>query len=212
MKPNVVDMTGARFGMLSVIEYKGTSAASKRGGALWLCKCDCGASITVLADRLRKGERKTCGCSTQSLKYKKHGQSGKPAYVVWALMIRRCHRPASSSEKAIYMDRGITVCDAWRNSFSQFIADMGPRPKGSQIDRIDNAKGYSPDNCRWATTIEQGRNKRTNRLVSFDGKTQCVSAWAEQTGIKEMTLWKRINAGWTAQRALTEPVKHRSTN
>lgn len=122
---------------------------------------------------------------------------------IWHQMIRRCHNPMTH-EWAKYGGRGIAVCDAWRSDYRVFIADMGRRPSPQHsIDRIDNNKGYEPGNCRWATRIEQGRNRRDNRLVTIDGITKCATEWALDNGIPPKNVWRRVTKGWTIERAVT---------
>ncbi len=107
----------------------------------------------------------------------------------------------------VYKDRGITICDRWQ-SFASFLADMGPRPSPAHtIDRLDNALGYQPGNCRWATAKEQGQNRRDNIAVTHDGRTQTVELWAEETGITKAALYHRIERGWLVERALFTPVR-----
>ncbi len=121
-------------------------------------------------------------------------------------MIRRCTRP-NSRAYANYGGRGIRVCDRWL-TFENFIADMVQRPVGHSLDRIDNDGPYSPENCRWATDIEQHRNRRDNRLETFRGQTKTLAEWAEEFGIRYATLHSRITKqGWSFERALTEPVR-----
>jgi hypothetical protein len=198
------DLTGVRFTMLTVLSPTPRQAGDARG-TYWLCQCDCGAQIRVTRESLVRGYRKTCGCSSLKIRHRTHGKSKTPTYAIWNLMMRRCHRPAHEQEARYYHDKGIRVCERWHD-FASFYADMGERPAGLTLERIDNTGNYEPGNCRWATTIEQGRNKSNSRLVTYQGKTQCVSAWAEETGIKEITLWFRINKGWPLERALTKPA------
>jgi hypothetical protein len=135
-----------------------------------------------------------------------HGLTESSVYQIWKLMMRRCHRPANAREAADYRDRGITVCDRWHN-VANFLADMGERPPGKQLDRIDNDKGYEPGNCRRVSWGEQQRNKRTTHLLTFRGKTQCLLDWANEMGINRMTLLKRVQAGWSTEDALTRSVR-----
>lgn len=123
-------------------------------------------------------------------------------------MIARCY---DSKDKSfhIYGGRGITVCKRWMADFNAFRADMGPRPKGATVERIDNDGPYSPENCKWATRTEQSRNTRRNKMISFSGKTLCLVEWAEQNGIKPNTLVRRFLAGWSIKQALTQPVRPR---
>lgn len=122
-------------------------------------------------------------------------------------MIQRCHTPGSKSFKD-YGARGIFVCDRWRYSFKNFITDMGRRPSaGYSIERIKNAIGYEPGNCKWATRREQGRNQRSNHLLTFCGETKVIADWAVKTGLLSATISYRVlKLGWTAERALTTPL------
>lgn len=119
-------------------------------------------------------------------------------------MLTRCHNPNSDGFEH-YGARGITVCDRWR-AFEPFLADMGARPDGTTIDRLDNSKGYEPGNCRWATMSEQENNKTNNVLVEAEGKTQTVMQWSQEKGIYYHTLLKRLQAGWSPDRALNNSV------
>lgn len=109
-----------------------------------------------------------------------------------------------------YGSRGISVCERWRESFARFCEDMGPRPKGTSIDRIDNNGNYEPANCRWATAKEQQRNRRSNVHITFNGRTQVMSAWAEEMGMNQLVLQGRIRKGWSIERALTAPLRKTS--
>lgn len=130
-----------------------------------------------------------------------HRMSHTPIYNCWRSMLARCENP-NQKDFARYGARGITVCNRWRN-FADFLADMGTKPDGMSIDRIDGSKGYSPENCRWATATEQANNKRSNVLVTFNGATATVAEWAQRVGLERKTLEYRIRAGWDASRALT---------
>jgi hypothetical protein len=126
---------------------------------------------------------------------------------VWKGILARCQNPNNAAYKN-YGGRGITVCERWQ-SFRNFIYDMGPRPKGLFIERIDNDLGYCPSNCKWATWHEQSRNRRNNRIIEFNGKSQCLADWAEETGINRNVIAKRLNTGWSIKRALTVPMTKR---
>jgi len=135
-----------------------------------------------------------------------HGASQTPEYMVWKNMKGRCNNPKNSVYKH-YGKRGITVCARWLTSFENFIIDMGARPSAlHQLDRIDVNGSYSPENCRWAAPTQNARNKRNNRLISYNGETLPLSAWAERTGIAYNTLRMRLEAGWEPERALTEKL------
>lgn len=124
-------------------------------------------------------------------------------------MIGRCHNPNSSGYSS-YGGRGITVCERWRD-FANFLADMGERPEGKTLDRIDGSLGYFPENCRWATVGEQNRNTRRNHNVTYNGETHCVSEWARRAGISHETLRGRLAKGWSMDRALTPYIHPEGT-
>jgi hypothetical protein len=138
--------------------------------------------------------------------YERHGhvrgRKRSATHYAWTNMISRCinkNRP----DYHRYGGRGITVCDAWRNSFSAFLADMGPRPDGTSLDRIDNNCGYEPGNCRWATKHEQMQNTSATRRISFRGETMGINAWASRLGINKQSLSDRLRRGWPLEKALT---------
>ncbi len=120
-----------------------------------------------------------------------HGLTKHPLYPVWNTMRQRCINPRS---KAFYKygARGITVCDRWRDSFAAFLHDMGERPEGCSIERIDNSGPYSPENCKWADRRQQASNKRNNIKITHEGKTLCLTAWAEEFGIPLTTIYRRV--------------------
>lgn len=134
----------------------------------------------------------------------KHGKYGTPIYRTWQRMGQRCNNP-NNRHYSGYGGRGITVCDRW-GRFENFYEDMGdkPTPKHS-LERIDNNKGYSPDNCKWATMAEQGSNRRDNRKYTYDGKTMTIAEWARELNISHAALTKRLNR-WSVGRALSEPL------
>lgn len=125
-----------------------------------------------------------------------------PTYRCWLDMKQRCNNPRSQQYKN-YGARGISVCDRWMESFDNFLLDMGEKPIALTIDRIDNSKGYSPDNCRWATKRDQSRNQRTTVLITFNGLTMCRRDWAKKTGLHETTIQYRMNAGWDIEDCLS---------
>lgn len=133
-----------------------------------------------------------------------HGMCGTRTFNIWAKMRARCTNPHSHNWD-YYGGKGIAVCERW-NTFSNFLADMGPCPGKLTIDRIDVEKGYEPGNCRWADMKQQSRNRTNNVRIEADGRLLCLSEWAEETGIGIGTLWWRYKAGWSANRILS-PVK-----
>lgn len=177
------------------------------------CKCDCGASVSVYVDNLRRGRTRSCGCLRAEMTRTRvltHGHtSGDKAtneYATWSSMLARCYN-VNNERFADYGGRGIAVCAQWHN-FEQFFADMGKRPANKSLDRKNNAGDYTPENTRWATGSQQGRNKRNNRYLTYQGRTLLLLEWAERVGIKRATLMSRLDLyGWSVARALTTPVR-----
>lgn len=192
-----IDLTGQRFGRLEVIEFAGFRVCSynkARREAVWHVRCDCGTNKTVAARTLRGGII-SCGCSRR-----KHGHSAgrrgtptSPTYRSWNSMMTRCYNQEHVHYHR-YGGRGIGVCNKWK-TFEGFLADMGERPHYKSLDRIDTDKGYSADNCRWASGITQARNRCNNRLVSFNGTTKFAVDWAKEFGVSPRTIWDRHMAG-----------------
>lgn len=152
------------------------------------------AKSQMSADRTKHGHHKRVdGKSKQS-----------KTYQCWRNMLNRCRNPNVPAWKN-YGGRGIAVCERWLD-FGNFLADMGERPEGMQIERIDNNGNYEPGNCRWANTGDQSRNRRVNKLATLNGVTQCISDWGVDLGIDESVIRHRIKAGWSDEEALTTPV------
>lgn len=199
------DLTGRRFGRLVAISLWGYDKFDK---VLWLCRCDCGKACSPTANKLTVGETRSCGClhdEAAGNRLRTHGGKGTRVYNVWASAKGRCSNPTDPVYKN-YGGRGITMCPAWRASFAQFLADMGPRPEGGTLDRIDNDGPYSPENCRWATRTEQCRNQRKTKRFTYRGESLTLGEWSARTKLAESALYYRIKeAGWTIERALTTP-------
>lgn len=199
----VKDLTGQRFGYLLVIRF---AEMGKDSHSRWVCRCDCGMEKIILRVNLGRGT-KSCGCHRRE-RNTTHGLYGTVEHKSWANMLMRCRNPNIPDAKH-YVLRGITVCDRWRK-FENFIADMGPKPSPKHtIERIDNDGNYEPENCKWATRAEQMRNIRSNHLLTFNGKIQCMAAWASETGISRRAILDRLNRGWAVERALTTSTKTR---
>jgi hypothetical protein len=206
--PAFIDIKGQKFGRLTVVERTGTNAGKQ---PIWLCRCECGGHAYVPSNALRGGKSKSCGCwnlevrrAVVVLRNTTHGGSKTPEYRTWRSINDRCHNPNDTCYEA-YGARGIAVCDRWRESFANFIADMGQKPTPKHtIDRIDGTKGYSPDNCRWATMLEQQNNRLNNHFIEAFGKRRPIMEWSRMTGIGRATIWNRIvRLGWSPEQALT---------
>lgn len=168
--PARVDLTGHKYARLTVLEM----VWGGRGGSSVRCRCDCGKEVTSLAYNVRNGNTRSCGCLSTEARIERgliqapimgaanrtHGMTGTKTYVAWQEARKRCHSPTNQRYE-YYGARGIVVCDRWRDSFENFLADMGECPIGLTLERLDNYKGYEPGNCVWATKEHQAQNKRT---------------------------------------------------
>lgn len=205
---------GDRYGRLVVTGYERRPftypSGKKEMKPFMHVRCDCGSERCVNRSSLKLGDSLSCGCLQRQLIVKRmstHGDAGRgkraPELGIWMSMKNRCESPLVNNY-ARYGGRGITVCDRWKYSYQNFLSDMGRKPTpGHSIDRIDNEKGYSPENCQWATTKEQQNNRRDNRKITFDGETKTLAQWAEYTKIGAHTISERLRIGWDVRRALT---------
>jgi hypothetical protein len=207
----VIDLMGKKFGRLTVISRADNS---KQGQAMWLCMCDCGTKHTVKSIILRRGISKSCGCLEIEARYtsqRTHGHTSSgtsPTFHSWAGMISRCTNEHHVSYPR-YGGRGISVTERW-HSFQNFLDDMGVKPDGFSLDRINNSLSYSPENCKWSDAIQQARNKSNNHLISHNGETKCLQEWADLLGISGSSLRCRLSSGWSIHDALT--TKKQSSN
>ncbi len=211
------DLTGQKFGRLTAIKHAGND---KHNHAMWLCKCDCGNEIIVVGYSLRNGVTKSCGCFQRenAIKVGKlnkihgHCQNNKSSktYESWHSMIQRCN---NSRHKAYnnYGGRGIKICKRWLK-FENFLEDMGECPLSLTLDKIDNNGNYRKENCHWTTMKNQERNRGNNHSITYDGRTQCLSAWAEEYHICPVLLRYRLNHGYSTEEALTIPVRRYKIN
>lgn len=188
------DITGQKFGRLTAVKYLGKSR--------WLCKCDCGNLTEVARGHLKTGHTKSCGClqrdPTTKKHYVTHDKSNTRLYTTYQGMKARCYRKSHKHYKD-YGGRGITICDAWLNDFMSFYnwaIDNGYR-EGLTIDRIDNNKGYSPDNCRFITHQEQQNNRRNNVYITYNSETKSINDWATELNVNVMTLYTRRFKNWS---------------
>lgn len=190
---------GERFGMWVVLAESGRNKQYHR---MVECLCDCGNIKRVNIENLKRGGSKSCGCQ----RGEEHGKSSTNTYFVWQAMKARCSNP-SNKQWADYGGRGIAVCPEWKNSFETFLSDMGDCPEKYCIDRIDNDKGYGPDNCKWVTRLENNSNKRNTILLEYNGEKLPLKTWANKIGMNHSTLRKRILLKkWDVDRAFNEPV------
>lgn len=188
---------GDRYGRLTII----SEAPNLNQYRKFFVECDCGTGKVVPLASMRSGKTKSCGClnrENQPMNTLKHGHGSRVkgasvTYITWASMLARCRNPKDRSYRH-YGGRGITVCERWY-VFENFLQDMGERPAGLSIDRIDNDKGYSPENCRWANAFQQVNNRRNTKRFTYKGKTQGLSEWAREIGIDRKTLESRIKSG-----------------
>lgn len=200
--PKLNDLTGRAFGKLTVIARSRTSKNKK---AVWECLCSCGSTIHAVGSDILSGHTASCGCyraernRSSSLA---HGMHASGTYRSWDAMKTRCTNPNVKSYQD-YGAKGITVCERWVHSFENFLADMGERPHGTTLDRIENSMGYEPGNCRWATKEIQQRNTTKNRFIEFNGERRTQAEWASLKGISQRTLSRRLNSGWSVLEALS---------
>ena len=207
----VYNLEGQKFGRLKVL-FLCKERHKSYGGKVWACQCECGKIAFGTTSALNSGDSVSCGCSKKDTKNalkhgyaKSKGHGGKtPEYNVWCSMKRRCNNKNAKSYPD-YGGRGIKVCDRWleKDGFENFLADMGRRPSPRhEIDRIDNDGEYSLKNCHWATRIEQANNKRSNRFLTYQGKTQTASQWAREIGVTPRTILGRIKRGCPVEKIL----------
>lgn len=207
------DITGQRFGRLVALGPVALDSCVR-----WLCQCDCGNTAVVSGHELRRRETesrsrtKSCGClrrEASAQRLRTHGMWGKRIYGIWRGIIDRCTNP-NIHNFADYGGRGVIICEEWRHDFQAFHAYVSRLPnyakKGFSIDRVDNEGSYVPGNVRWATQAEQNRNRRISRMITYQGKTQCLQAWEEEQGFRKGTLQQRLDRGWATERAMTQTV------
>lgn len=201
-----LNLQGQRLGRLIVLECVGVDKYHNR---MWKCKCDCGGYIITTANILKRGKAQSCGCLQKekaAMQHYRHGQYKSRLYGIWEEMKRRC-KDKKCWKYQYYGGKGIAVCNTWDEdylSFAEWALKHGYSDNLS-IDRIDNNKGYSPDNCRWATKREQARNRSNNVLITYNGKTQILVEWCEELNLPYSLMQSRIKKGWTAERAFTTP-------
>lgn len=192
------NLIGKKFGRLTVSEYVGTDKHQKR---VWSCICDCGKQTEVTTTQLRLGKTQSCGCFKTDT-HTTHGDSTSLEYFAWRGMRNRCE-DKNNRYFPRYGGRGIQVCERW-DVYANFLDDMGRKPtKSHSLDRINNDLDYTPDNCRWATKVEQTRNRNMTKWIEFNGKRQLLCDWANDLGVDYRVLYQRIRLGWSIEKALT---------
>ena len=208
-----MDETGKVYGKLTIVEFAGNT---KSGDSQWLCRCECGNTTIVPRGSFRKdyGGTRSCGCGRESA----GGGYKTPEYNSWKEMKARCYNPNDTGYHWYGGREGnnIRICEHWRHSFPNFLADMGKKPSTDHsIERKDNdgnyscghcdecvAKGWTA-NCKWATTLEQGQNTRKTRLLTYNGETHGLREWARRLGITHYTLSRRIASGWPLEKVFS---------
>lgn len=195
LSPWAKDKRGQVYGKLTVVEpigHKGTQI-------LWLCQCECGNTTEVVGGDLQKGSTVSCGCKRANAR----GLCKTTEYTSWKEMKRRCYNPRFR-EYHLYGGRGIVICDRWIEAFTNFLDDMGNKPfPEATVERKDVNGPYSPENCVWASPMEQGANMRKNVMLTLNGETMHLRAWARKLGIQHGVLRHRLQLGWPIEKVLT---------
>lgn len=197
-----VDISGEVFGRLTAHRVV---RRNKHNQLIWSCTCECGNETEALGFLLRRGETQSCGCLKRETIAKvnyRHGRTRTKIYAIWHSMMQRCYDNNSHAYQR-YGGRGIEVCDKWK-SFDGFYADMGEKPDGMSLERINNDGNYSPDNVVWASDKAQANNRRSNVVLEYQGRKQTMQQWADESGVKIGTIWARLHRGWTVERAISE--------
>jgi len=206
----LIDLTGQRFGRLTVLAR---DPATHKCSSYWICICDCGNRSSVSSQSLRNGVTTSCGCYQREATgnaNRTHGKTKTRLYHVWESMRRRCNCNSDGAFK-YYGGKGIKICDEWNDfeAFEKWAYENGYDPNAKSfkctIDRIDNSKGYSPENCRWVDSIVQANNHTTNVKVSYNGETKTIAEWSKLLGWNYRIVYDRIvKYGWKPERAFTQ--------
>ena len=196
------NLSGKKYGRWTVLIHSNKKRQS------WLCRCDCGTEREVFSGDFKSGKSRSCGCIISEVTAKRnltHGRTFSIEYECWCGIKKRCYNEKSAGFH-LYGARGIKVCERWLNSFENFFADMGLKPSPDHsIERKDMNGDYSPENCCWATDLEQGKNKRNNRWLTARGETFHLSEWARKLDVSVTFILNRIKRGWTVEDAVFLP-------
>jgi hypothetical protein len=196
---NTKNLIGEKFGELTVK----CRLQNEKGRSSWYCICSCGGFKIIDSKALVTGKTASCGCLRST-----HGLSkSHPLYQIWLNIRDRCNNPRNKRYRH-YGGKGVQVCARW-DDFTLFIADMGPRPPHTSVDRVNNDGNYEPSNCRWATALEQAQHTSRSRLLTAAGRTMIMSDWARELGINPAVIVGRLQRGWTEENACTLPRQHR---
>lgn len=209
--PKLIDRVGKVYGRLTVVRRFECGPASKGQRTRWVCKCECGSDKVATGHELACGDTTSCGCFQREStgdRHRRHGMTKTPTYNSWQAAKERCHNP-NATHYASYGGAGIEMCELWRKSFEAFLADMGPRPEGMTIDRLDQCKGYEPGNCRWATIEEQHLTRGTTKLYRWAGGWMTTRQIANLEGVPFNTLRKVVRNMKTIQSAVAEVKQKR---
>ena len=205
------DLSGKTFGRLVALRSEIKRPEGGQQYTLWFCRCGCGNEKWIRQANLQSGSTISCGCHRLELHRKRmtvhgHGHSGSrrpnsPTMMSWASMMQRCYKPKTNRFEA-YGGAGIKVCKEW-HAFVNFLSDMGERPDGKTLDRINSSKDYCPSNCKWSTRKEQNRNRKSVIMLTARGKTMCLAEWEENgSAVRANSIARRIRAGWPAEMAI----------
>jgi len=190
---------GRRYGRLVVISREPDGKHRMRR---WLCRCDCGTLTVTSQACLRRGDTKSCGCLARELLIKRnekgtHGESCPPTkeYTAWCSIKERCFN-RNTKDYILYGARNIRICKRWRNSYVNFLSDVGRAPSPEYtLGRIDNDGNYEPDNVRWETQRQQSNNRRNNHFVTINNKIRTLTEWSRISGVKWNTIVYRLKIG-----------------
>lgn len=213
MQKRSVDYVGTRYGKLTITEYLGIHRFAGGGGAnIFRFQCDCGNAFDAQKSNVA-GKRTHCGCLAPGKKWTMpHGGWKHPLYKTWAHMIDRCTNKHCVDFKN-YGGRGISVCERWTfgngatTGLECFVSDMGDRPVGHTIERVDGNGNYEPGNCIWLPKADQARNRRGVKLVRMNGQVKTIPQWCAETGVPYFTAIRRVRRGWPPDKAVTQIVR-----